>query len=139
MASVDDSIIAALQALSGQKDEHMGMIYQDGDSFRSTPTQSTAQRSRVGGTFKIPTGSLRALFHNHPVIKGKRDLKDRAGEDFSDDDKKQARALKVPSYILTPSGKLMKFDPIADEITEIKLPAQQEVIPTSGAHNVLVN
>lgn len=136
MDAIDSSVLEHIMQLSGQEREHIGAIYQDGDAFKGTATVSTGQRSKTGGTLKVPKDSLRALFHNHPIVKGNRELRDSGGGDaFSDDDKAQAKKLGVPSYILTPSGKILKYDPATDETLEI---LYQLPVRTSGAHNTLV-
>lgn len=134
---LDDAAVAALYRLTHEPKEHMGALYLDGDRIAFTPTVSSVSRDNVRGKISVPKGTLRGLYHNHPVIRTRRQMTDvGAGELFSDDDKKQARALNVPSYLITPSGKIMKFDPVTDTVTEVPVP--EEVVRTAGAHNTLV-
>lgn len=135
---LDDATAAALEALAGESLEHIGLIYQDGDGIRSTLPKSSAQNAKVKAHIIIPKGSLRALFHNHPVARrASRDLKAAGGgENFSDEDKAQARKLGVPSYILTPTGRVLKFDPVANVIHEV---LAQFPVRTAGAHSILAS
>lgn len=135
--TLDDATAAILSKLTGEKLEHIGMMYQDGEAVKHTAPQATGQSTTVRATVRIPKGSLRALFHNHPLATGdRRDMREQGGgEGFSDDDKAQARKLGVPSYIITPTGRVMKFDPIANKIVEV---LAQLPVRTSGAHNTLV-
>lgn len=138
MADLDDSIVEQMLLLSGMPKEHIGLIYHDGEAFKATATKSTGQQAHTKGYLSIPKGTkLSALFHNHPVVKGNRELKDSGGgEAFSDDDKATSKRLGVPSYILTPSGRVLKFDPSTGETSEV---LSQLPVRSSGAHNVLAN
>jgi hypothetical protein len=77
-----------------------------GDDHQRTPTQTLGDNASTGGAFRIPPGSLRALFHNHPANR-------EAGFEtrkFSADDIRQARALGVPSYI-SAGDDVRRYDP----------------------------
>lgn len=136
-ADLDDSVAAALAALTGQEFEHIGLVYQDENGVKSTPPQTTQRSAKVKANIIIPKGSLRALFHNHPTAKGdQRSLRSvGGGEKFSEDDIAQARKLGVPSYILTPSGRVLMFDPTTNKTTEV---LAQIPVRSSGAHNTIV-
>jgi hypothetical protein len=114
--NLDNAAAAALWMLALEQDaqhEHMGALYASGQGFDRTPTISSGGSEHVRGALTLPQkGSLRGLFHNHPGP-------ERSSEGFSEDDKAQARRLKVPSYISTPSGAWRKFDPIANKTTEV--------------------
>ena len=68
--------------------------------------------------------------------------------EFSAKDIMQARKLGVPSYILTPTRRVLKFDPKTNEVSEVlaqfdlaeiaKL-RKPETARTAGNHNVLAN
>lgn len=112
--AMDDAAAAALWMLSLEHDsrrERIGLLY--GDDYKRTPTRGQGEGDSAGGAFAIPRGSLRALFHNHPdTTSGARDLRNAGGgERFSSDDVEQARKLKVPSYISTPSGAVRRYEP----------------------------
>lgn len=133
-ALLDEVAIEAIMTLRESANEQMGALYRSGDGFSRTETVQGGNE-HVRGQLKVPKGSLAALFHNHPIVRTRRGLKDAGGgELFSDDDKKQARTLGVPSYILTPAGKLMKYNPTDDSVIEIPIPVR-----TSGSHNTLTN
>lgn len=96
--------------------EHMGALYEDANgAIQSTDTVTSGSAGGVRGTLKIPSGSLRGVFHNHP----RRGKRDRCGEEFSQEDKGHARRLGVPSYILTPSGRVRRFDPSTGKTTDV--------------------
>lgn len=107
---LDDVAIAALYRLLNAPKEHMGALYVQGNGYKYTDTIDGGSE-KVRGKLSIPPGSLAGLFHNHP---GGRD-----SEDFSPEDKAQARRLGVPSYIQTPSNKVMRFDPIKGTTEEV--------------------
>jgi hypothetical protein len=123
-APLDDTAAAALYAISREQDvslEHMGLLFEK-LGLQYTPTKTKGQQSSVGGTFSIPKGSLRGLYHNHPVVPhSPRELpRDSDGSDgFSDDDIKQAKALGVPSYIVTPRGRVFRYDPSTGKAEEV--------------------
>ncbi|OGT57394.1 MAG: hypothetical protein A3E01_07135 [Gammaproteobacteria bacterium RIFCSPHIGHO2_12_FULL_63_22] len=146
--AVDDTVASVLAGLTGASLEHIGLIYQDGADAKSTSPQSSQQKAKVRANIIIPKGSLRALYHNHPVFNTRRDFRGAGGgESFSDDDKTQARKLGVPSYILTPTRRVLKFDPKTNEVSEVLAQLDlaeisklrtSETIRTAGAHNTLV-
>lgn len=107
---LDDTAIAALYRLLNAPKEHMGALYVQGQGYQYTPTIDGGD-SHVKGKLSVPPGSLAGLFHNHPGGK--------SSEDFSDDDKAQARRLGVPSYIQTPSNKVKRFDPTTNTTEEV--------------------
>lgn len=107
MDALDDAAVAALWTLRGAGVEHLGLLYDDG-GIRRTPTQSRNARNASRGAFEIPTGSLRGLFHNHPLPKNPRARQNAAR--FSYDDIDQAKRLGVPSYIAV-GDDVRRFDP----------------------------
>ena len=84
--------------------ENMGALYSDNGGYSRTETVSTGQGAHVKGSLSIPAGSLAGLFHNHPGPQ-------QSIESFSPDDLAMARRMGVPSYISTPSGNVLRFDP----------------------------
>lgn len=113
---LDNAAAAALWMLPYREDprvEHMGALYASGEGFERTGTVSRGGSEHVRGALTIPEqGALRALFHNHPGT-------ERSSEDLSPDDKAQARRLRVPSYISTPSGGLRVFDPTKNRTADV--------------------
>lgn len=114
--ALDNAAAAALWNLREQSREHMGALYRLGGDFGHTDTV-TGDGNTVSGKLSIPTGSLAALFHNHP-------RKWEAPNSptlrvFSKDDKQRAVKLGVPSYITTPDGTVMKFDPSTNTTEEV--------------------
>jgi len=112
---LDDAAARALWALRHAPIEHIGLLYEQDGTIRATPTRSQHNESRTRGTFAIPTGSLRAIFHNHPPRRsGRGDLsasrRDRQRSEFSRDDIIQAQKLGVPSYIQA-GNELLRYVP----------------------------
>lgn len=108
---LDNAAVAALWPLRLQPREKMGALYGLGNGIGQTPTiDGNAQH--VKGTLSVPPGSLAALFHNHPDTAQK-------GRRFSDDDISRARQLRTPSYITTPDGTVMRFDPTTNTTQEV--------------------
>lgn len=109
---LDDAAATALWRLMNHRVEHMGALYQTPDGYGSTPTVSTKESARVGGTLQVP-GPVRALFHNHPPVKSRGDLRGASegeADRFSKDDMVMANRLGVPSYI-SAGNSLRRFDP----------------------------
>src|SRR5690606_13047434 len=82
---------------------------------------SQHNESKTRGAFAIPTGSLRAIFHNHPPRRsGRGDLSgsDRQRSEFSLDDIRQAQKLGVPSYIAA-GNKLRRYDPATGRVEDV--------------------
>lgn len=116
--ALDNAAYAALLAIErrprGHIDEHIGLLYQDPEtgSVLSTNPQSTGQRSKATGAFTVPTGSARGIFHNHPAQGQHRSLRNVGGaEQFSNGDISTAKQLGLPSYIMTPKGMFLRYDP----------------------------
>jgi hypothetical protein len=101
--------------------ENMGAIYSKDDGFGRSNIVSSGQGAHVKGTIAIPPGSLAALFHNHPTARAdSHNARLTGGADqFSPDDIAQAQRLGKPSYISTPSGKWLRFDPKANTTEEV--------------------
>lgn len=115
---LDDAATAALWALRSEPREHIGALYRSGDGYGRTPTVS-GQSNRASGALRVPSGSLAALFHNHPRRPSRGlSASDTAASEFSDRDREQARALGVPSYI-SAGDHVMRFDPGADKTEEV--------------------
>ena len=116
------------------------MLYDGGDALRATPSHTRRDAARAGGTFSIPAGSLRGLFHNHPSRTRKRGAMGDARRDsdrasFSRDDIEQAQKLGVPSYIAA-GPKLRRYDPatgrIEDVLAEIPIDVILDDLRTKG-------
>jgi hypothetical protein len=114
--NTDDAAAAALFRLSKAPVEHMGLLYQTGDRFDHTPTQSRNRQGEVKGRFNLPTGSLRALFHNHPTAGDAPNSP--TTRQFSATDRAEAKRLGVPSYI-SAGDTLRRYDPITGQSTEV--------------------
>jgi hypothetical protein len=118
--SLDDEAGAALfmLGLTGDtKREAIGGIYSGPEGYGRTPVASSGEAAHVKGTLAKPAGTAwAALFHNHPP--GERYTSSSA-ELFSDDDIAQARRLKLPSYISTPSGAVKVFDPTTGKVSDV--------------------
>ena len=125
-AILDDAAAAALWLIGPQPHEHVGVLYQQGDPIVASPTRSTRDRGKAGGRFSIPSGSLRALFHNHPPVStagrsrtftgatGRGD--ERAA--FSVADSLNADRLRVPSYI-SAGDRIFRYDPHTGQTKEV--------------------
>lgn len=94
--ALDDAAVAALWPLRNREHEWIGLLYETDEGIVATEPVSRFGKSRARGTFQIPAGSLRGIFHNHPQAH----RKDSAyRSQFSDDDMDQVRKLRVPSFI----------------------------------------
>src|SRR5690606_26692134 len=69
---LDDAAAAALWAIQNAPREHIGLLYEQDGTIRATPTQTRNNAGRTKGSFEIPAGSLRGIFHNHPPPKQQR-------------------------------------------------------------------
>lgn len=111
--ALDDAAAAALWWVGENKNpavEHIGLLYAGPQGVARTDTQTSRSREQTGGAFSIPAGSLRGLFHNHP-INGQTTAKVSRP---SADDVKQAKALGVPSYISVGQN-IFRYDPATGE------------------------
>jgi hypothetical protein len=118
--NVDDAAAAALFLLARTKPaafEHLGLLYEQEGEIRRTDTRSSNDRGAVRGRFSVPSGSLRGIFHNHPVgsYEGSRSS---VRERFSADDVAQAQALGVPSYISV-DDRIRRYDPSSGQASEV--------------------
>ena len=114
-STIEDAAAAALvhavarSRASRRQSEYMGAVYeQDGRYYYTEPR---SLHSRTGGAtrLQIPTGSLRALYHNHPPGGG--------NDRFSPEDIKMARKLGVPSFVsIAPTKKRGKRAPGAESL-----------------------
>lgn len=132
--ALDDAAAAALWALRNATVEHIGLIYDNG-AVRATPSHTRRDAARAGGTFSIPAGSLRGLFHNHPPRTRKRGAMGEARRDsdrasFSRDDIEQAQKLGVPSYIAA-GPKLRRYDPATGRTEDVLAEIPIDVIVQS--------
>ena len=119
--ALDDAAARALFALAFEPVEHIGLLYEQDGQILATPTRSMRNESETRGAFTIPTGSLRAIFHNHPPKRLKRDnlsRSDRRRSEFSPDDIRQAQKLGVPSYIAA-GNKLRRYDPATGRMEDV--------------------
>jgi len=116
---LDNAASAALFMLGltqDRKREHMGALFSKGDGYGRSNIVTTGDRGQVSGVLSVPAGSLAALFHNHPSEARTRDP---AAEQFSPGDVSQARSLGKASYISTPSGATLKYDPATGQTSEV--------------------
>lgn len=112
---LDNAAAAALVMLGLTQlpnQEHMGALFRSQGGYDRSQTVTSGQSAHVKGTISIPAGSLAGLFHNHPGP-------DKSSEGFSLDDIAKARRSGVPSYISTPSGKWLRYDPRTNTTEEI--------------------
>lgn len=122
--AIDDAAAAALWRLAAEQNsrrEHIGLLYGTAAGIERTPTRDTGGTRNAGGTFAIPPGSLRGLFHNHPqreLARGAHGAQDEERAQFSGDDIRQARALGVPSYI-SAGDKVLRYDPSTGKAEEV--------------------
>lgn len=110
--ALDDAAAAALAFIDLNKPrsfEHLGLLYEQGEAIRRTDTRSSNDRESARGRFAVPSGSLRGLFHNHPLGPYENSRRTPRAQ-FSPDDVEQARALGVPSYI-SAGDRVMRYDP----------------------------
>lgn len=127
---LDDAAARALFALVYEPVEHIGLLYEQDGQILATPTRSMRNESETRGAFTIPEGSLRAIFHNHPPKRLKRDnlsRSDRRRSEFSLDDIRQAQKLGVPSYIAA-GPKLRRYDPATGQIEDVLAEIPVELI-----------
>jgi hypothetical protein len=113
---LDNAAEAALFMLGltqNPKVEHLGALYAGDQGIARTGTVD-GNDQHTHGTLSVPHGSLLALFHNHPNIRGFE-----GGDGPSQDDIAQAQRLKVPSYISTPSGRTRRFDPSTGKVEDV--------------------
>lgn len=113
--ALDDLAAAALWPLRNERKEHIGLLYGDGER---TPAVSQGEASRAGGTFQIPSGSLRGLFHNHPARQAGRAVGKDEPHEFSAKDVLQAKKLGVPSYI-SAGDRVLRYDPRTGKVEEV--------------------
>lgn len=121
MDKLDDAATAALWLLRNNAQEEIGLLYQGANGIARTPTRGTGGTRHSGGTFAIPSGSLRGLFHNHPARemgRGAHGAEDPERAKFSGDDTLQARSLGVPSYI-SAGDTVMRYDPRTGKSEEV--------------------
>lgn len=119
--NLDDAAARALWALQNAAIEHIGLLYEQGEIMATDAAPSGETQAK--GTFAIPAGSLRGIYHNHPAMRG-RDI-ERAK--FSAADKKQARQLGVPSYIAA-GHKLRRYDPTTGKAEDVLAEIPVDVI-----------
>lgn len=90
-------------------------------------TYSTPKTSKQTSEFNVSLpATMQALIHNHPAEQARsgreyqsaRDSQS-ADENFSQEDRSMAKALKMPSYIVTPSDRLMRYDPATKQQEEV--------------------
>lgn len=106
---LDDAAAAALWPMRGAAVERLGLLYDDG-YLRHTPTYSQESSKKAKGSFRIPSGTLRGVFHNHP--------KDQYGR-LSVTDTEQAKHLGVPSFVMTARDKVLRYDPSSQKTEEV--------------------
>lgn len=110
--SVQDAVAAALARVDEQDDaktrEYIGLIYQDPETGRYlfTDPHGQGRRTRAKASIKIPPGSARAIYHNHPRVPGSPEER----SFFSPDDIRMAAKLGIPSFIGVGS-ELFMWDP----------------------------
>jgi hypothetical protein len=104
---MDDAAMAALWQFRHAPREHISVMY--GDDFQHAPFVK-GRESTTKGAFTIPSGSLKALLHNHPESPGR--------DKFSNDDKSMAKHRGVPSYVAA-GEKLLRYDPRTGATTEV--------------------
>lgn len=101
--TLDDAVFdAAMAAQRADQDrtEYISLVYRAPDgAIRFTDPQGGTHRASASAKIAFPKGSeLLALVHNHSQAKG---VKENSGQDrFSPEDRKQAAALGVPSFIV---------------------------------------
>ena len=127
--ALDDAAARALWALRNEPLEHIGLLYEQ-EGVQATPTRTQHNAGRTKGSFAIPPGSLRGLFHNHPERQTRRESMGQSDIErakFSAADKKQARQLGVPSYIAA-GPKLRRYDPATGRTEDVLAEIPVELI-----------
>jgi hypothetical protein len=113
--SADEAVIAALKDARANPDvgttEYAGIVYEQDGKFYYTKPENSGGRDSVDLKVLKPTGSkVAALYHTHGA-----DPKN--PDSFSGHDRRTARGLKVPSYILDAgTGNVVSHDYTKDHI-----------------------
>ncbi len=119
--ALDDAAVAALYRVGRSPTENIGALY--GDPLQRSGFASSASDESVRGRLQIPGGpaAIRALVHNHPRANNH---SDRNRHRFSEDDKREAMRLGVPSYLAI-DDRVRRFDPTtgltADVLAQIPI------------------
>lgn len=119
--ALDDAAAAALWPIRSKAQEEIGLLYQGQNGIERTPTQGGGRTRNAGGTFKVPPGSVRGIFHNHSpreIGRGARAREDEEVRSPSGDDVLQSRSLGVPSYI-SAGDYLFRYDPTTGKTEEV--------------------
>jgi hypothetical protein len=95
--NIEDAARAALLAVKDSDVEHVGIIYQDPETgkFRFTEPLTQNSRKKTGGKHAVPTGSARAIYHNHPMLEKDDELQNK----FSEGDIELAKRTGLKSFI----------------------------------------
>jgi RHS repeat-associated protein len=97
--------------------EYAGRVYKnpDGSYSYTAPNRGTVASSSHGSIGSLPPGTTNAgLYHTHGSATPGYD-----NEHFSPQDRGNARREHVPSYLATPGGKVLKFDPNTGRVTRL--------------------
>lgn len=113
--TLEDAASAAQDNITRQENsskfEFMSVIFQDPktNKFRFTDPQTMGDNGKFKLKVRIPKGSLRGIFHNHPGDPSG-NVNDDLRKFFSPEDVETAKALGVKSFIGV-GHDLLQFDP----------------------------
>ena len=119
-AKMDDAAINALKNIyprsQADKSEYSTRIYKNPDGTYDYTDYETIHDPYHSAQPNLPPGKENgARCHTHPTPPSFH-----SSEEFSDSDRANAQTDKVPAYIMTPQGKIKKYDPSTNTTTVIE-------------------
>lgn len=151
--TIEDAVAAGLGIIErnerADKEEFIGIIYQDPKTKKYHYTEPKGQHrsAKSEGTFKIPKGSARAIFHNHPKL-ADRKKRDANRDHFSKGDMDLAKRTGLKSFIgvdnaikmYDPSKKMSRRgEPVLAQIPVEQLPSKRRSLLPESLQSKLLN